>query len=187
MNVKAYLFGVLVLCVAIVGTSEATSVFFDQDMEYNFLFDDHKHGEMWFHNDESNVTTTISSQGVWVNLTGFDTGEATGQTLNGFTYFTDTLVAQVSGRYDVDYSLSFGNVGNNQEYQMHITVNGIHQNNTDAHRKVGSAGDVGNSGSGGFVDLSAGDQVNLHIRNNDGTGDVVSHAANVKLVKIGEI
>lgn len=145
----------------------------------------HIYGEMWFHNDLSNVTTTINTQGVYVNVTGFDTGELTGQTLNGFSYFTDTLVAQVAGKYKVEYVLSFGNAGNNQEYQLHIAINDNHQNQTDAHRKIGAAGDVGNVKASGFIDLKIGDQINLHVRNNDGTGNVISHASNINLVRIG--
>ena len=148
------------------------------------------HGEMWFHNDSTDgVLTTINTQNIWVNVTGFNQiGTDADQTLNGFAFnaLGEYLEAQVAGKYKVDYSMSFGNTGNNQEYQIVIAVNDVLQNSTDTHRKIGTAGDVGNVGGLGFIDLAVGDIITLMIRDNDGTANVETHAATVNLIRIGD-
>lgn len=80
---------------------------------------------------------------------------------------------------------SFSNAGNNVEYKTAIAINQVIQNNMVTHRKVGPAGDVGNTGTSGFIDLSVNDNVSLMILNDDGVQDVGTHATNVNLMRIG--
>ncbi len=148
------------------------------------------HGEMWAHSDTGNWLGDINTQHIYINLSinSTETTES-GQTLNGFVYepTTSSLISQISGLYKVDYSISTGNAGNNQEYQYIIAKNNVIQNQTDAHRKIGAAGDVGNSGSSGFIELAVGDFINLQARNNDGTADLIIHAVNVNLFRMGNL
>ncbi len=143
-------------------------------------------GEMWFHDDTTSVTTG-TPLGVWVNITGFDGGDDNGQILNGFSYLNGTLIAQIRGGYYCRYDISTGNAGNNQEYQFILCVDGVQQNNTDAHRKIGASGDVGNVGEGGELNLSVGSQVTFQARNNDGSASLEVHSAGVDCVRRGDI
>lgn len=146
------------------------------------------YGELWMHKDTTSIINPITTPGVWINISINSTdADASGQTLNGFSY-TETcncLISQIAGKYKIDYSISTGNAGNNQEYQFAIAINDIIQNNTDAHRKIGASGDVGNAGGSGFIDLVINDRINLQARNNDGNADLLVHAVNVNLIRIG--
>ena len=143
------------------------------------------YAEMWFHNESaSGNSTTISSQDVWYNITGFSQATDSGQSLNGFSYSGHQLTCNIAGLYKADYSISFGG-GLNDEYKTSVGVNSIPQNNTETHRKLGSGGDVGNTGSSGFISLSANDIVTLMILNDDAAANADVHSANLNLVRVG--
>ena len=147
------------------------------------------YGEMWVHNETGYATTAIASSDVWYNLTGFnDTDMVTGQTLNGFTYddANEHLTALVAGKYRAIFSVSTGNAGNNQEYEFAIAINNIIQNNSVIHRKLATAGDVGDTATSGFIDLAINDHIHLMTLNKDGTADIQAHAMNLNLVRIGD-
>jgi len=145
------------------------------------------YGEMWVHNDTNFKPLEIITQGVWTNVSFNITDASSGQTLNGFT-FTDesnALTSLVAGKFKVSYSISVGNDGNNEEYEFAVAINDVLQNNTDSHRKIGAAGDVGNAGGTGFIDIVIGDMINLQTVNVDNSDDLEVHAANLNLVWIG--
>jgi len=146
------------------------------------------YGEMWIHNDSSYKLLVIGSQNVWYNISMNSTHADSGQKLNGFTFdeASNALQADVAGLYRVDYSLSTGNAGTNQEYEFTITLNDVLQNNTDTHRKISAAGDVGNVGGTGFLIIDVGDNVNLQTVNRDGTSDLQLHAVNINLIRMGD-
>lgn len=187
------------ITVVVVVPPEAEDIFiaFDHMLNYIFLlgseimeawYSGAVYGEMWFHNDTAQgVITSIASQNVWVNVSGFEQPDESGQTLMDVSFSDNALVADESGIYKVEYSMSFSNVGNNQEYNLAIAVNNERQNNTEVHRKIGAAGDVGNAGGTGFINLSVNDVVTLMVINMDGTADVGTHAANVNIFKVGEL
>lgn len=144
------------------------------------------YGEMWFHNESvSGNPTIITSQDAWYNVTGFNQTTESGQTLNGFSYSNYELICQVSGLYKVDYSISFGG-GLNDEYKTSIGVNGVNKNNTETHRKLGAGGDVGNTGSSGFISLNVNDKITLMILNDDAIANSDIHSANLNLIRIGD-
>jgi len=146
------------------------------------------YGEMWFHNDSTGIETFIIVQNEWENVSGFNQVEKSGQELNGFTYSSannGSMTALVGGLYDCSYSLSFGNAGNNQEYQVAISLNGVIQDNTDSHRMIGATGDVGNTNNRGFFRIQTNDIITLLIRNNDATSNILSHASGVNCLRIG--
>jgi len=147
------------------------------------------YAEIWFHNDTGpGEVTVIGTQNLWYNLTGFNTSDTSGQKLNGFSWNngTEDLTANVAGLYMVVFDVSAGNAGNNQEMQYSIQVNGAIQDNADAHRKIGTGGDVGHAGDTAFIDLAVGDIVELVVRNNDGTADLESFAGSVNIVRIAD-
>lgn len=145
------------------------------------------YGEMWAHSDSGTWIGDIVTQNVWINISINSTGtEDNGGFNNGFEYdeSNSALISQFNGIAKCDYSISTGNQGNNQEYQFALSKNDAILNQTDAHRKIGSSGDVGSSGSGGLVSLVSGDIINLQGRNNDGIGDLDLHSINVNCVRI---
>lgn len=147
------------------------------------------YAEIYFHNDTGDgEVTVINTQGVYVNLTGFNTSDTSGQLLNGFSWNNNTedLTANVAGLYLTTFDVSAGNAGVNVEMQFQIQVNGILQENSDAHRKIATGGDVGNCGDTAFIRLAVGDIVELVVRNNDGTDNIESFAASVNLVRIAD-
>ena len=146
------------------------------------------YGEMWMYNLTGYVTTAIGTQNVWYNITGFNsTNVETGQELNGFIYdnANEHLTASINGKYKVSYSVSTGNVGNNEEYIFGIAINGVIQNNTLTHRKIGVGGDVGNTAGTGFIDLSSGDYIQLIVQDKTGTANLLVQSSNINLVRIG--
>jgi len=146
------------------------------------------YAEMWAHSDSGSWAGDIITQGIYINLSINSTDtDHSGQTLNGFTYnpTANSLTAEISGLYKASFSVSTGNVGNNQEYQFILSKNNQPENQTDAHRKIGASGDVGNLGGSGFIQLNTGDFINLQARNNDGTADLDLHAINVNFIRIG--
>lgn len=148
------------------------------------------YGEMWMNNESTNGNENqIPLQNVWYNLTGFNQTIMSGQSLNGFGYVGGEqphLIAQVSGKYKADYSVSFElSSGTNDEFEMIISINDIPQNNTEIHRKIASSGDLGNAGSSGFIDLIFGDKITLQVKNKDASDNIGVHSANVNLLRIG--
>lgn len=144
-------------------------------------------GQMWF-DDATSVTTIIAVQNTWYNVTGFNSSEETGQYLHSVVYNNDTedLEILLGGAYEVSNDESYGNAGNNEEYEFTFGVNSVPQTCGKSHRKVGSGGDVGDSGdSGCYISLSTGDRINLMVRNKDGTADLLGHFGKVKIMRIG--
>jgi len=147
------------------------------------------YGEMWMQNETGEITTAIGTQDIYYNITGFNaTDWATGQSLNGFAYdnAAEHLTALVAGKYKIDYSISAGNAGNNEEYHFVVAINNVLQNQTVSHRKIATAGDVGNSGGTGFLDLLVGDNVHMMVADHGGTADLEVHSMNLNLMRIGE-
>jgi len=145
------------------------------------------YGEMWFNSHTTGVRSSILTQGVPVNVSGFKLGTETGVDLNGFVFDTENewLSCKVAGKYQSNYQLSFGNTGNNQEYIIVLAVNNVLQNKTATHRKIGASGDVGNTAGLGYLDLNIGDNVSMSVINVDGTDDIISHSGSVNLIRIG--
>ncbi len=139
----------------------------------NFIF-----GETSIHPD-GNITIDIETPGVHKNITGFNESE-----LNGFTLQDNALVAEIGGRYKIDYWISSAG-GVNNIYESCIAVNGEHVT-PHAHRRQGTPGDIGSMSGGGIISLNAGDIVNLQIQNTEGIQDVDIFFAGMRLVRIGD-
>ena len=129
-----------------------------------------------------NVTALVED--VWNNVTAFDQTYS-GQFLNGFSYSTSILTANVNGLYKADYSITFSGTANNK-YHAAIGVNNIQQLNTETHDKISVATDILSSSGTGFVQLSDGDKVTLMMMNEDSGGDATVFSVNVNLVRIGD-
>ena len=140
-------------------------------------------GEMWVHNDSTNgFPVVINSQNVYVNISGFNRSVNNQNLFNvGYDSGKDRLVCLHNGTYEMTYDISTGNAGNNQEYQFLIGINGEEQENTDSHRKIGAAGDVGDASDVGYIKCVEGDHVTLMSRNNDGNANLNVHSASINI------
>ena len=137
------------------------------------------YGETNVHPD-GNITVIINTQNVHENITGFNVNKTNGFIMDG----NDTLIAQVSGRYQADYWLSVSG-GVNDIYESCLAVNNEHVE-PHAHRKQGTPGDIGSMSGGSIIDINAGDTINLQIRNTDATANVDIFFAGMRLVRVGD-
>ena len=131
--------------------------------------------------DNINTTIAISDSAVYYPVTGLSTGA-----VNGFTYATSVLTAVYAGKYKVDWSISFhiaSGAGKNIEGE--VMINTTAQDNTSAHRLIGTGTDTGNMGGTGIITLAVDDTVKLSVKNTTDTVDVVVDHANISLVRVG--
>lgn len=94
---------------AVADTNVVKHLFVEGNITGNFIY-----GKMWFHNDSATgVTTTINTQNVWENVTGFNQPSGSGQNLNGVIYDNtlEALKIVIPGSYDCEHHESFGNSG----------------------------------------------------------------------------
>lgn len=137
------------------------------------------YGEMFIENNT--VTTTITTQGIFTNITN---GAKVG-VLKQFTYSDGKLTAQVPGLYETDYSLSFED-GNNIEFETAIGINSLNQTNCHTSRKLTVGGDLGNVATSCFIRLVSNDVVTFMVRNVVGTNDLIVEEANLNLIRFDD-
>ncbi len=157
--------------------NEKLTVVGNQNLTGNFSGDQF-YGETNIHPD-GNITVIINTQGVHENITGFNETHLNGFTLSG----NHSLVANVAGRYSADFWISMAG-GTKKIYSACLAVNNEHAT-PHAHRKQGSAGDIGSMSGGGIIELNEGDIINLQIRNEDGTQNADIFFAGMRFVRIG--
>lgn len=143
------------------------------------LTGDFVYGEMWDHNDSGFTVDLITVQ-VYENVTNLTTGSQ-----NGFILSNSKLTTQISGVYKVDYSVSFSGSANS-EIGFDLGINGVFQNNTHSHRKIGTGGDIGNTGGTGYIFLNQGDVVTLMARDEASpVRDISIVSVNINLLRVG--
>jgi len=136
--------------------------------------------EAYFHYHTGTTITFV--QDVLYNLTFNATSF-----MNGFTYDGEAnLTCAMPGRYAVNFHAD-GSGQNNHVYYLSIGINGFIQHNTAVHKKLNSGGDVIVMAGTGFVNLTNGDVVSLMVRDITGGGAGTYYAANLNLVRIGDI
>ena len=115
-------------------------------------------GQMTYHNDTTPITVAITDNTRHFPITGMNNSLAKEVTSNT-THFT----IKHTGTYRIGASVSFG--GNaNQEYQMSILRNATSLTYCEAHRKMGTGGDVGNAGINCLYNLVQGDKLAIGIQ-----------------------
>lgn len=152
----------------------------DLDVTGNFT-GNQIYGEMWNHSDNGFVIDLVT-QMVYENITNLDTGLN-----NGFFHNTTNsiLIAQIGGFYKIDYSISFSGSANS-EVGFTVGIDGQEQDQTHSHRKIGTGGDVGNTGGTGIIILNEGDAVTLMARDEAApVQDITIFAININLLRIG--
>lgn len=81
----------------------------------------------------------------------------------------DKITFTKTGKYRVSATLSFSCGTNNVEWRVAGFLNNVEQNQLHFVRKIGTAGDVGNAGITGFINVSSAPwDLDLRARHNDG-------------------
>ncbi len=143
-------------------------------------------GEMWLHVDASGGQLVSTSSG---NLTVIPM-DLPGDN-SAFTFTTGVLTCIVSGRYKIDYALSFANNTNGQTGSLDFAVerNGNTEYPTElfklhSHRSVSATtGIVGNTGGTGIVTIAAGETIKLMAHDEDGNVDIRVRTCSINLTR----
>ncbi len=131
--------------------------------------------------DFAGVTIPLTVVGQFENITGLNATEE-----NGFTFFNNTLVPQIAGRYLIRYSFS-GTSAANSIYLIGVSVNNVIDNGTLSQTTIGAGGNVVNIGGGGIIDLNVGDFVNLQVADdNTPAQNIVYTIASVGILRVSE-
>ena len=148
----------------------------DQVLEYgNVTF-----GEMGIDNDEA---ITISAANTYYNITGFPWNFSTTHNV----YFNGSaLYINESGVYAAWHIESFSGAANT-EFHLTLGVNGVAQQPCEAHRKLGTGGDVGSSSGMCMLKLDEGDYVIFQVENEDGVKDITLSHVNVRIVLMEQV
>jgi len=143
----------------------------------NFTYDvTAVYGEMYI--NDSIIASPVVSSVVWYNITTLLEGEN-----NRVNYSNSQLIIEESGVYYLSHSESFSD-GNMVDFEVTIGINGVEQHKCEAERKLGSSGDIGNSGSNCIINLTMGDVITLMYRNNDNTNDPTFADVNVAIHRL---
>ena len=137
------------------------------------------YGEMWNHTDDGFTMDLITIM-VYENITDLTDGSN-----NGFILSNSKLISQVEGSYHIDYSVSFSGSANS-EIGFTVGIGGQEQPQTHSHRKIGTGGDLGNTGGTGIITVNVGDEITLMVRDEASpVQDITLVAVNLNLWRIG--
>lgn len=132
------------------------------------------------------VPTTINTIDVWENITNKTVQVSANVNLIQLQDDPEPVPQiRLAGVYLAMYSVSLTNKPN-IEYQTTMGINSVPQVNCQASRKLGASSDVGNLGSQCFLELQAGDQLSVMIRNVDNNQDPTIVKGNVALLRIDD-
>jgi len=140
------------------------------------------YGEMYEHNHTG--TTLSFSDGVWNKLYFTNSGLVNGFTYTGGFMTVSNLTAQISGVYQANYRLS-GSGQNNHIYHSTILINNVAQEKCGDHKKMAAGGDIVPMGHSCFIELNAGDDVQVAVMDYGASGDGDYYSGNLNLVRIG--
>ena len=111
-------------------------------------------------------------------------GFTVGQTFNTTFQNSREIVADVAGKYDIVWQISFSTAAANQEIEGFVMVNNAIDIQATAHRRISTATDTGSMSGPCILDLSANDVVSLGVQNETSTANVIVEHANMKMVKV---
>lgn len=86
------------------------------------------------------------------------------------------------GIYKAHLCTSFTHSINNTQCHAHVTLNGVHQENVETERKIGTAGDFGAMSCNGYVEVKASDVLQVKFASNK-TGDLTINHINFNIEK----
>lgn len=123
------------------------------------------YGEMFVFAISGPITISIPTL-VTINSTGlegvFTITNFTRGRINGFTFFNDTLIANVSGMYNVRYSVSYENAAQGR-HAFVVTKNNIPIPKTSSAGYVANANDIRTVNGIGLISLDVGDVLAVKV------------------------
>ena len=142
------------------------------------------YGGMWYHNHTA-TSLNFSADGTYYTL--FMTNATN---LNGFTYqggfnTASNLTTIIDGTYHVTY-MSSGDGRNNHIYYTSVFINGVNQDNCEAHHKLAAGGDIITQSGNCIITLDVDDVVDVRTADIGSTGTGNYYSANINLVRIGD-
>ncbi len=133
------------------------------------------------------IATTLVNSGTFYELDGA-TAWTAGH-LNGCTFTDPGITVLKAGMYEVVWSLSTdfsASPGSKQEIEYAIMVDGVVQDEGQAHRTLQNSTDTGNACGVGSVDLAANQVVSLAAKNETSSGKILHVAhGNMSVKQIG--
>jgi hypothetical protein len=130
------------------------------------------------------VTTSISVQNQWYQVTVFDTDMS--ENIADSDHTNDHIQVGTTGLFRLSWNASFSG-GGNHEYELQLQKNDGASilGGTKVSRLMGSGGDVGACGAQALVALSANDTVELWIRDtNVAPADATVQEASITVERI---
>jgi hypothetical protein len=187
---RIFIVGIFIACLMIVSISEAVTVFFDKDIDYNFMVLGEPYGEMWNWTPNGvGFAFNIDDADVYYNLSNLTSGD-----LRGFTFTNaDTsaggsfLTAQVTGLYRMSFSMSFESEAQGGLYGFSISHNFDENAHRDCYSRREAALAVGSVSVTCLMDIEAQDTINIRIENENNNRDISVHTANLNVNKIAEM
>jgi len=136
------------------------------------------YGGMWGKSDSGFVVVDLVTPDVYVPITDLNSNY-----LQNFVFSDSNLVPSFDGVYLASITTSMDSA-NNGAYGMKLFVDDVGQNNCYAHRDF-KVGDTGSFGFNCFVDLNAGQIVNVRLDDHaNPVGDATIYSFNITLSKI---
>lgn len=138
---------------------------------------------------EAGATTVIdvASAGTYYPWVSATAGVVSG---TGYVTFTDgtpdslTIGANGAGVYLVNVALSYSGTANSTAI-CKVYKEGVAQNNCTLKRKLGTGGDVGNTGLTCLLSLAASDDIALYCTADSNGDDVTVQEANLTITRVG--
>jgi hypothetical protein len=134
---------------------------------------------------EIKVIEGVAAQAVTgtpTKMTGFAAnGPAVGCSAD---HTTDTITLDVAGVYNIDLTVSFSGDASDV-YYCAVYVNGSDAGLAYIDRALGVGGAVGSAATGGFLSLSAADEVTVFVWSDTGGTSFVPHQASLRAKRIG--
>ncbi len=135
------------------------------------------------------IATTLVDQGTFYELDGA-TAWTAGH-LNGCTFTDPGITVLTAGVYEVIWSLSTdfsSSPGSKQEIEYAIMVNGVIQDEGQAHRTLANSTDTGNACGVGSIDVAVNEVVSLAAKNETSSGKILQVAhGNLSIKQIGGV
>lgn len=142
------------------------------------FFGNQIYGEMF--TNEGSTPTTFSSSGVFFPVVNdLEIGSN-----NGFTFSGGNLTVLFSGIYKASYGISYTG-SNNNDIKFTIGINGTSTPNCQTEGTIDGGGIIIASGMDCFINVSAGDTVQLMAQNIGATQPITIEEANINLLRIG--
>ena len=135
----------------------------------------HAIGEMYIDDDSVTATGTISKYYAIAMAAGYS---------NGVTMTNDsTMTIVTAGQYKISYSISCTHSVNNTLIHASLFVDDVEDSQTEAQRKIGTAGDIGSFSGTGIATFEVDEEIKLKAKA-DKSGNLTIQHMNFNIVRL---